>query len=398
MSKAPNLEQLRKQAKDLRRDFASGDRAALTRVRACFAEMTPDTPLSSSRAHLVLARENGFPSWAKLLASAPDTVPGVARDEDRVQIPGLERMGWNQGKHNTYINSLRVVAKALGDDVSYDEIMTLSGAAFRVHLHQPNWCPSAADPGPGFNAAEVAAECLGYDGESVGGDDARIWERIYESVDDGRPVLGVQLIGPPDWGIVAGYDRAHKKLFCRTYFDKGKDYPENTGWPFVFVFHRRRGTRPDAQVLFAQCLDRAVLLAETESFPSDPSEPRYLSGYAALTAWAKQLRESDDLDSGIHANAFCYEELIDARSCASRFLADAARKRACKPLARAADIYRRIAGLLEKGRANAPFPWTLGGRPWTLEMRQAEADALERVLALEHGAIAEIEQARAALG
>jgi ankyrin repeat protein len=60
----PSLEQLRNQAKDLRRAVLAGDPEALAEV----AERYPDrpSPLSLHAAQLVVARRYGFPSWARL--------------------------------------------------------------------------------------------------------------------------------------------------------------------------------------------------------------------------------------------------------------------------------------------------------------------------------------------
>jgi GNAT superfamily N-acetyltransferase len=58
----PDLDQLRHQARDLQRAAARGEPEATARIRA----VSPLTTLSA--AQLALAREYGFPSWAKLRA------------------------------------------------------------------------------------------------------------------------------------------------------------------------------------------------------------------------------------------------------------------------------------------------------------------------------------------
>jgi hypothetical protein len=70
LPRRPSLEQLRKQAKELRRDFRDGDSAAAGRFRARIARLadpdrTDDPTLAD--AQFVLAREYGFESWARLL-------------------------------------------------------------------------------------------------------------------------------------------------------------------------------------------------------------------------------------------------------------------------------------------------------------------------------------------
>ena len=58
----PDLDQLRRQARELQRAAARGDRDALQRLR------TVSPRLTLAAAQLALAREYGFPSWARLKA------------------------------------------------------------------------------------------------------------------------------------------------------------------------------------------------------------------------------------------------------------------------------------------------------------------------------------------
>src|SRR6266498_3362325 len=63
---AANLDQLRKQAKDLVRDHRAGVPAARERFAA--RHPGPRGPVKLADAQLVVAREHGFPSWPKLRA------------------------------------------------------------------------------------------------------------------------------------------------------------------------------------------------------------------------------------------------------------------------------------------------------------------------------------------
>jgi ankyrin repeat protein len=63
----PNLEQYKKQAKELARACRDNDAEALARVRAQHPQ-TPEGRVSLTDAQLVLAREHGFESWPKFAA------------------------------------------------------------------------------------------------------------------------------------------------------------------------------------------------------------------------------------------------------------------------------------------------------------------------------------------
>ncbi len=67
MPATPNLNQLRRRAKELRDAARAGDPAALERI-AAHVDERPQGPVSLSAAQMVLAREHGFASWPRLKA------------------------------------------------------------------------------------------------------------------------------------------------------------------------------------------------------------------------------------------------------------------------------------------------------------------------------------------
>ena len=89
----PDLDQLRRQAKELLRDARAGNSEALARLA------TVSTPLTLSGAQLALAREMGQPSWAALVrevearnASIPEDVLQFLRFSVNMQIGRAARM------------------------------------------------------------------------------------------------------------------------------------------------------------------------------------------------------------------------------------------------------------------------------------------------------------------
>jgi ankyrin repeat protein len=82
----PNLEQLKNQAKDLRKSHKSGDATATKRIRESHPRWSSasepeivNTKISLSDAQLVVAREYGFASWPKLKEHV-ESVPPAATD------------------------------------------------------------------------------------------------------------------------------------------------------------------------------------------------------------------------------------------------------------------------------------------------------------------------------
>ena len=322
----------------------------------------------------------------------------------RKVVENVPRLAWRQGRENTFIGALAAAANAMGDDVSYDYVMGVSGAAFKVHLCQPEWCPSAADAGPGFNCATTAVEALGYVTETVFSNREKpeevqkVREAVVSSIDKGRPVVAINLIRSDDWGVITGYADNGNTFLCRTYFDSGEEYAEADRWPWITVVIGERKKPPARKQLLKGSLELAVKLAKTRNFKN------YLSGFAAYRNWALQLLEEARfkgrrLQQSLHASAFTYMILADGRAAASRYLrsiASAFRAPARQHLLDAAGIYEQVVGALEAGRSNVPWPFSGKVRAWPKKQRQAQAETLKQVLALEKKAIADIEKALAA--
>src|SRR5215218_10191520 len=73
----PNLDQLRRRAKELRDAARAGDSAAWERVRRQ-VDLRSDAAVTLAAAQLTLAREYGFASWPRLKAEVEARTTGTA--------------------------------------------------------------------------------------------------------------------------------------------------------------------------------------------------------------------------------------------------------------------------------------------------------------------------------
>lgn len=106
----PSLEQLRKQAKELLREFRAGDAAAVQRVGTAIPRLADPAlagDVALADAQFVLAREHGFESWPKLVQHIDGNhPPGIARYERlaeevaRAYVAGdgmaIRKLNWTQ--------------------------------------------------------------------------------------------------------------------------------------------------------------------------------------------------------------------------------------------------------------------------------------------------------------
>ena len=79
-----NVENLRKQAKQLLKQFKSNDTKAVSRIRQYFND---ETSIGLARVQLVLAREYGFDSWSKLTAAVKSQQKSASRS---LSLDGVE--------------------------------------------------------------------------------------------------------------------------------------------------------------------------------------------------------------------------------------------------------------------------------------------------------------------
>jgi ankyrin repeat protein len=181
----PDLEQARRQAKELLRAAQAGDGAALARIAAVSA------PLTLAGAQLALARELGQPSWAAVVreiearnVSIPEEVIRFIRSSVNLQIGAAARM---LHENPALAESGFPAAIVLGDAARVKaELRRDPGAATRVDLGS-GWtalhlaCASRfhLDPARAPGLAEVARLLLDagadIDGKSTG---RRCWRPL----------------------------------------------------------------------------------------------------------------------------------------------------------------------------------------------------------------------------
>ncbi|MEE9278567.1 MAG: hypothetical protein V3V67_00190 [Myxococcota bacterium] len=341
-------------------------------------------------------------------------------------IHGLEKERWGAGqRENSTIGALAAALHAMGEDEGYEFLMGVSGAAFRLQMHKPGWCPSGPHARCGFDCLEPVMDALPFEmvDTPVQKDDASAIEglrgAIVDSIDRGVPVFYSSL----EESLIVGYQEGGKRLLLRLYGadsegyapwslerpagESGEEYPGSFvgDWPHLsFGFLKRKAERPDRRESIVRSLELATKFAHTEQVAL------YASGVAAYEFWVEGLRDESRFvdeayrEHALAANAVCYYGLYDARSAAAAYLREVAGEfegEAATHLARAADLYRTIAEDVLARRCVteiAPMRWRLGkDGAWTREMRYEQADLLDEALGLERQAIGEIEAALAAL-
>jgi len=258
----------------------------------------------------------------------------VTRCEDLLALRGVGSVGFYNGSDQTpedipFPSCLAAALRFIGEDYSwttftekgktwhrndlYIELLGASGMAFGLRW-KAGWYQDAADMMFVADPTEIIRRSFahvgynfrGIDKSGNPGDEARFINEITESLRAGRPVLSFGVVGPPECGLITGYDEGGEVLIGWSYF---QDLP-----PFNYgVEHepdgtyRKRNWFPDtwSLIVIEDKVDRpepadrnAEILRWAVSVARNPGDRwgggTQHTGLAAYDAWAKQVTNDAD--------------------------------------------------------------------------------------------------------
>lgn len=315
--------------------------------------------------------------------------PGEARVEGLGPIRGFA-----QGRDCTFMHCLELVLEAGGQGVRYDELMGLSGAAFRLQFRMDRWDVGNPDPVVGDNCLPRLFPAIGWAWELrvVRRDEHTeanaLRQTIEQSINRGIPVLAANIIPPEDWGVITGY-RRDRSWLCRAYHGgaEREDRPA-TGWPSAVVLLNRAIPRQSSTEARADSIRHAIELFE-KGRTGD-----YAVGEKAFDTWCQSLTAARE-ENYVHPNFWTYVGLIDARGAAVRHLRSIAGEFGPRALHvnLAADWYDQEVRLLLSALDAVPpkrrFPDSLP----PVELRNRQIEILRQAQSLERSAIDALKKA-----
>jgi hypothetical protein len=311
----------------------------------------------------------------------------LKQEGSRVWIAGIPPIRFGVGQDNSIIQAYTTLLNAIGELANYDDLMGRSGAAFRLQLCQPEWCPSAPIACCGFDCTSRAIAISGHQSRDITGNpkDPQACQRrndlIVAAIDSGAPVLWIE----KEAGLVVGYENQGESFLRHYPIDRGEQPVKFTdfSWGCLLILSERHDVPPRRQTVI-ESLELALHLNDA------PSHKQYASGTNAWRLWIAQLRDDarfQRMDNGkltqhMLANAWVYDSLLDARSAATRYLQRIAGEfdpRTAAQLQRASRYYQELTSVLMRGQPNRCYPWTVAQlQQWTRDMRHAQADTLRQ--------------------
>jgi hypothetical protein len=313
-----------------------------------------------------------------------------------LRIDGLPPLkGFANGRDSTFVHCLEVLLDGWGRNISYDDLMGVSGLAFRFQIRMDGWDTSSPDPVCGASVLDAMFGFVGCDYELrvVHRDDLTaadaLVKAIHESIDHGVPVLAANIIPPEDWGIITGY-RQQRQWICRSYNGGAEavDMPA-TAWPTGVVLLTNRRKPPAERLLHVDAIRRSIELFE-QGGTGD-----YAVGRKAFSTWAEMVRAPRD-NRYVHPNFWIYISLIDARAAAVRYLKSHAAQFGSKDrfIVMAADWYDQEVRMLIQNLQFVPnarmYPTSIP----PAETRNQQIETIQKALMLEEKAIDSLKRAR----
>jgi hypothetical protein len=270
--------------------------------------------------------------------------------------------------------------------------------------------------------------------------------RIEREIDEGRPVIAMNLERASRWGVIAGYDPSvsprdadgewqGRRYLCRTYYDPpGSGYVLAPQFPWDVYFIRRAGEPLVRDEAARRSIEGAVRLLETErGTVTEPTawmwfwRPDYVNGLAAYAAWIEDLRDEEGIARLTPAqflmywqgHAGMYDQLHDARRAAATYLRRIAPRFGDREARLLVEASGRYDDLVEHMTRNwGCFPFSQGGyiepdtgwwirveheeflgtqipsyaSEWTADMRRGGADLLAALREKDEQAVAPLRE------
>ena len=218
-------------------------------------------------------------------------------------LPNIGVLGWGISGESSFLGALSRIMEYHNEYIDYIDLMGFSGAAFRLNIAQPQWCPSAPDMYPRTHFAKF----FGYElspyfnhtqDEVKRLETQKIYHKlIKKEISNNRPVLAIDLVSIPEWGIITGFKRS--ELYCRTYYD-GIEKNYDKKYPPIYNIAEKFPWGLFTVRKIGEPMDRKKALKESLSWTrkhwpigkiEKTSDGYYANGINAYEIWIEQLQE-----------------------------------------------------------------------------------------------------------
>lgn len=348
----------------------------------------------------------------EIMSNTPpsDTVkrlPRVLRDE-RVYLENVRGLTSAECPSRMH-GAQAAVMRAIGEEITYDELVGAGALAFRLQIH-PTFCPSSPHARCGYECVEGSLAALPWHVEehAVGdlepdnpshADRIRAIRRtVMDSIDRGIPVQ----YGDIEDGIIVGYQSEGSEWTCYhplrndgadSYIEKGLTW-------HVLIYTARKDPLPTRRPVAEAALRQAAAMWHAEYSPDADRKDRM--GRAGWAYWVETLPSIPEKQQGAgpsrHGSAMIYHTLVGHRRSAAAYL----RLIACEfpdvaamHLRQAAELYDQVANRALSDPEHSADTIAPYWAPWPEAVRAEQLRRMRLAAELDGRAIAKIEAALA---
>jgi len=311
------------------------------------------------------------------------------------RIKGVRRLKWGEWRDCTYGGAVTVVMNTMGVEVTYEDVMGMSGACYRICM-QDNWDPSAGMPQCGYDVETPLYRALGFERYRIRDEDERR-QKVMECIDQGIPVLCCGQRGAPEWGIITGYAKGGEVFFGRTYFDyEGAKESEVFTEDEYYLADKFPGQDPESLMQFfdRRCEPLSARAALRQSLETcigtlNQGPNGYIRGYQAYELWIRGLEDEGQFTKfPAGTNGYHLDLLRDARRCAYVYLGQGLELLSGSNRGRLEKAVGLFRGMFDKLMTIAPYEGTESSfngsvEEWGMSKRQELAALLREVCAME---------------
>jgi AraC-like DNA-binding protein len=219
---------------------------------------------------------------------------------------GVPKVEYKYGECTPFPSSLKACLNYMGQEISYSYLMAASGASFRLRWNTSCWDGGNVDimciyENPleaferSFKAAGRSFRILGRKPEITKNDFKAF---IKSEIDEGRPVIALGIIGPPEACIVTGYRDDGDTLLGWNFFQENPEFAKDvrldeSGYFICGSWWENPNTiglmsvgeESGPGTALREILQNAAALLDKERIGN------YAGGQAAFDAWAKALSD-----------------------------------------------------------------------------------------------------------
>ncbi len=244
----------------------------------------------------------------------------IERTEQSCILYGVPKVSYSFEECTPFCAALKACLNYMGQQIDYAYIMAATGAAFRLRWNTGAWDGGNVDIlniyedrfealRKGFEAAGRSYRILTRSGSSK----EEFIQFIKAEIEEGRPVIALGIIGPPEACLITGYDENGRKLLGWNCFQENQEFAKNvsfheTGYFITDAWWENEETcavmsvgeyqeRPlNPKEVLKNGID--ILRKEKVIYHENGITTEYAGGQRAYEAWTKAVGDDKEFPQG----------------------------------------------------------------------------------------------------